>query len=159
MVDTLKRDLAILKNDLAILKNACAEAKARADVAVIADELNLEHRRIVPRLELRRVARENGADLGDDEIGWFVSSGIMAETVDAGGETTYLAVQVSFSADLQDGDRARRHSGLMQSFTNRPCRAVVASARNDDRLLELIERGEVAWHALQFRSEGIDIPG
>ena len=61
-------DVATLKNDVGILKGAHAETKARADIAVIADELNLEYRRIVPGVELRRVARENGADLRDDEI-------------------------------------------------------------------------------------------
>ena len=39
----------------------------------------------------------------------------------------------------------------MQRLTNRPCRAVIASARNNERLLELIERDKVAWHQLQVR--------
>lgn len=38
----------------------------------------------------------------------------------------------------------------MQRLTNKPCRAVIASARNNDRLLGLIERGEVAWHQLKI---------
>ena len=144
-------DVATLKNDVGILKGAHAETKARADIAVIADELNLEYRRIVPGVELRRVARENGADLRDDEIKSFVASDIIAETMDAEGDTTYLAVEASFTGDLHDADRARRHAALMQRLTNKPCRAVIASARNNDRLLELIHSGEVAWHQLQIR--------
>ena len=150
-VGTLKNDVGTLKNDVGILKGAHAETKARADIAVIADELNLEYRRIVPGVELRRVARENGADLRDDEIKSFVASDIIAETIDAQGERTYLAVEASFTGDLHDADRARRHAALMQRLTNKPCRAVIASARNNDRLLGLIERGEVAWHQLQIR--------
>ena len=137
--------------DVGILKGAHAETKARADIAVIADELDLEYRRIVPGVELRRVARENGADLRDGEIKSFVASDIIAETIDAQGETTYLAVEASFTGDLHDADRARWHAALMQRLTNRPCRAVIASARNNDRLVELIERGEVTWHQLQIR--------
>ena len=137
--------------DVGILKGAHAETKARADIAVIADELNLEYRRIVPGVELRRVARENGADLRDDEIKSFIASDIIAETIDAEGDTTYLAVEASFTGDLHDADRARRHAALMQRLTNKPCRAVIASARNNDRLLELIHSGEVAWHQLQIR--------
>ena len=148
---TLKNDVGTVKNDVGILKGAHAETKARADIAVIADELNLEYRRIVPGVELRRVARENGADLRDDEIKSFVASDIIAETIDAQGERTYLAVEASFTGDLHDADRARRHAALMQRLTNKPCRAVIASARNNDRLLGLIERGEVAWHQLQIR--------
>ena len=139
-------DLATLKNDVGILKGAHAETKARADIAVIADELDLEYRRIVPGVELRRVARENGAALRDDEIKSFAASDIIAETIDAEGERTYLAVEASFTGDLHDAGRARRHAALMQRLTNKPCRAVIASARNRDRLGELIQSGEVAWH-------------
>lgn len=48
------------------LEDILAENKARARIAVIADELDLEYQRIVPELELRRFARDNGADLQDD---------------------------------------------------------------------------------------------
>ena len=87
-VGTLKNDVGTLKNDVGILKGAHAETKARASIAVIADELDLEYRRIVPELELRRVARDNGADLRDDRIKSFVASDIIAEAVDAEGNTT-----------------------------------------------------------------------
>ena len=133
------------------LKGAHAETKARANIAVIADELDLEYRRIVPGVELRRVARDNGADLRDDKIKSFVASDIMAEAIDAEGNTTHLAVEASYTGDLHDADRARNHAALMQRLTNKPCRAVIASARNNDRVLELIDSGEVAWHQLQVR--------
>ena len=150
-VGTLKNDVGTLKNDVGILKGAHAETKARANIAVIADELGLEYRRIVPGVELRRVARDNGADLRDDEIKSFVASDIMAEAIDAEGNTTYLAVEASYTGDLHDADRARSHAALMQRLTNRPCRAVIASARNNDRVVQLIDSGEVAWHQLQVR--------
>ena len=150
-LDLLAGDVGTLKNDVGILKGAHAETKARASIAVIADDLGLEYRRIVPELELRRVARDNGADLRDDTIKSFVASDIMAEAVDAEGNTTYLAVEASYSGDLHDGNRARSHAALMQRLTTKPCRAVVASARNNDRLLELIDSGEVAWYQLKIR--------
>ena len=150
-VDTLKNDVATLKNDVGVLKGAHVETKARANIAVIADELDLEYRRIVPGVELRRVARDNGADLRDDAIKSFVASDIMAEAIDAEGNTTYLAVEASYTGDLHDADRARSHAALMQRLTNRPCRAVIASARNNDRVVQLIADGKVAWHQLQVR--------
>ena len=150
-LDRLAADVGTLKNDVGTLKGAHAETKARANIAVIADELDLEYRRIVPGVELRRVARDNGADLRDDKIKSFVASDIMAEAMDAEGNTTYLAVEASYTGDLYDADRARSHAALMQRLTNKPCRAVIASARNNDRLLELIDSGEVAWHQLQVR--------
>lgn len=143
------RRLDMLTQDVAILKGAHAEAKARADIAVIADELDLEYRRTVPRVELRRLAKDHGADLEDDQVKSFLASDIIAETNDAPGATTYLAVEASFTGDMHDADRARRHAAVMERLTGDPCRAVVASTRNNDRLLRAIEGGEVAWHALR----------
>ena len=145
------RRLDMLTQDVAILKGAHAEAEARADIAVIADELDLEYQRTVPRVELRRLARNYGADLEDDQVKSFLASDIIAETNDAEGATTYLAVEASFTGDMHDADRARRHAALMERLTGDPCRAVVASARNNDRLLRAIERREVAWHPLRVR--------
>ena len=141
--------------DIAAVEAVC-ETKARANIAVIADELDLEYRRIVPGVELRRFARDNGADLRDDKIKSFVASDIMAEAMDAEGNTTYLAVEASYTGDLHDADRARSHAALMQRLTNKPCRVVIASARNNDRLVELIESGEVAWHQLKVRIQPVN---
>ena len=138
------------------LQDLHAETKARANIAVIADELDLEYRRIVPGIELRRLARRDGADLRDDKIKSFVGSAIMAEAKDAEGNTTYLAVEASYTGDLHDADRARSHAALMQRLTNKPCRVEIASARNNDRLVELIESGEVAWHQLKVRIQPVN---
>ena len=149
------RRLDLLTNDVGILKGARAETKAREDIAVIADELDLEYRRTIPRLELRRLARDSGADLRDDQVKSFIASDIMAEATDADGNTTCVAVEASFTGDLHDTDRARSHAALMRRM-NRPCRAVIASARNNDRLREVIDSGEVAWYQLQVRIQPAD---
>ena len=44
----------------------------------------------------------------------------------------------------------------MQRLTNKPCRVEIASARNNDRLVELIESGEVAWHQLRVRIQPVN---
>ena len=69
-----------------------AETKARANIEVIADELDLEYRRIVPGVELRHASRDNGADPQDDKIKSFVASDIMAEAMDAEGNTTVIVL-------------------------------------------------------------------
>ena len=157
-VGTLKSDMGDVKtaitrltNDVGVLKGAHAEATARAEIALIADDLDLEHRRIVPKLELKHMARDGGADLRDDAIKSFLSSDIIAETTDGEGETTYLAVETSFTGDLHDADRAQDHPALMQRLTGRPCRAVIASSHKNASLAKLIERGEIAWHELRIR--------
>ena len=128
-----------------------AGPRARADIALIADDLDLEYRRIVPGLELKHMARDNGADVRDDRIKSFVACDVIAEAIDAEGNTTYLAVEAAHIGDLHHADRVRSHAALMQRLTNKPCRAVIASTRNNDRLAELIDSGEVAWHQLKAR--------
>ena len=127
-----------------------AARDARANLALIADELDLDYRRTVPGLERRHLARDAGADLQDDAIGWFVA-GIMAEAVDGQGRRTYVAVAAAHTADLPDVELARRNAGLMQRFTNTPCRAVVACARWRDRVRDLVDAGDIAWHQLKDR--------
>ena len=145
------RRLDRLDNDVGILKGAHAEAVARGDIEVIADELGVEYRRTLPKIELRRIARDNGADLREDKIKSFLASDIMAEAADAQGNTTYLAVEASYTGDRHDADRARSHAALMERFTNKPCLSIVASTQKDDRLVKLVDSGEVTWHELNVR--------
>ena len=150
-VDTLKNDVRTLRNDMGVVKGAHAETRARTDIELIAAELDLEYRRIVPRVELWRIARNKGVDLQDDDIKSFLASDVMAEAVEPDGTTTYLAVEASYTGDLHDARRARSHAALMQRLTKKPCRAVVASKQNNARLVELINTGEIAWHHLNVR--------
>ena len=157
-VGTLKSDVGDVKtaitkltNDVGELKGAHAEANARAEIALIADNLDLTHRRTVSKLELKHMARDGGADLLDDAIKSFLSSDIIAETTDGNGETTYLAVEASYTGDLHDADRARSHAALIQRLTGRPCRAVIASTHKNAGLAKLIDRGEMPWHQLKFQ--------
>ena len=99
------------------LLDALAYAKARENIEVIADELDLECRRTVSRLELRHLARDNGPDLRKEQIRDFAYETIIAEAVDAKGNTTYLAVAASYTGDLEDAGRARSHAALMQRLT------------------------------------------
>ena len=81
----------------------------------------------------------------------FLNSDIIAETTDGEGETTYLAVETSFTGDLHDADRARSHATLVQRLTGKPCRAIIASSQKNTGLTKLIDRGEIAWHELRIR--------
>lgn len=128
------------------LMGAHAAATATKNIELIADELGLVYRRTVPRVELRHLARDNGADVSSDEIKTFVATDIIAETVDAEGNATYIVVEASYTADRYEADRAIQHAALMRRFTERRCRPVIASIRNSDRILPLIDCGEVACH-------------
>ena len=60
----------------------------------------------------------------------FRNADLVVEATDGTG-TRYIAMEVSFTADLRDCDRAVRNAGLITRFTGKPAQAAVASVRND----------------------------
>ena len=148
---TVKSDIHSMRNDVGELKGARAEAETRARIKRIAEELDLEYEGTLDYSELRRMAKENGADLQDDDIKSFLDSDLIARTVAGDGTTTYIAVEASYTGDRHDGERAEKHAALLERFTKKPCRAVIASKRNNERVSRMIKSGRVAWHQLKVR--------
>ena len=70
------------------------------------------------------------------------------EVTDGEGETCYVAVEISFTANGRDTTRAVRNAGFLSKFTGKWSLAAVAGLRRDDRIDESIESGEVFWHQL-----------
>ena len=81
----------------------------------------------------------------------FRNADLVIEATDGTG-TRYIAMEVSFTADLRDCDRAIRNARLIESFTRKPTQAAVASVRNDREAAEAVESGAVYWHPLEDRT-------
>ena len=64
----------------------------------------------------------------------------------------YIAMEVSFTADRRDCDRAIQNAGLITRFTGKPAQAAIASVRNDRETAEAVESGDVYWHQLEERT-------
>ena len=60
----------------------------------------------------------------------------------------YLAVEVSFTADKRDADRAVRNVEFLRRCTGNEAKAVVASVKNDRHVSQLIKQGLVYWHQI-----------
>ena len=68
-----------------------------------------------------------------------------------GVDTRYIAMEVSFTANLRDCDWAVRNAGLITRFTGKPAQAATASVRNNRDATEAVESGAVEsgavyWH-------------
>ena len=81
----------------------------------------------------------------------FRNADLVIEATDGTG-TRYIAMEVSFTADRRDCDRAIRNAGLITRFTGKPAQAAVASVRNDREAAEAVESGAVYWHELEDRT-------
>ena len=61
-------------------------------------------------------------------------------------------MEISFTADLRDCNRAVRNAGIIQSLTGKPAQATIASVRNDRDAAAEVESGDVYWHQLEDRT-------
>ena len=70
------------------------------------------------------------------------------EATDEAGESCYVAVEISFTANGRDTIRALRNADFLTRFTGRNAYAVVSGLRRDDRITDSIDTGAVFWYQL-----------
>ena len=69
-----------------------------------------------------------------------------------GADARYIAMEVSFTADRRDCNRAVRNAELITRFTGKAAQAAVASVRNHREAAEAVDSGAVYWHPLEDRT-------
>ena len=110
--------------------------------------MGLEFVRTLSSDELREMA---GNTLPRDTGRSFRNADLVTLATD-GTETRYIAMEVSFTADRRNCDRAVRNAGLITRFTGKAAQVAVASVRNDREATDAVESGAVYWHPLEDRT-------
>ena len=105
----------------------------------------------VRTLSARDLSDMAGSSLPRDTHRSFRNADLVIEATD-GTDISYTAMEISFTADLRDCNRAIRNAGLITRFTGKPTQAAVASVRNDREAAEAVESGAVYWHPLEDRT-------
>ena len=136
------------ENDMGALKGDFARTRTVQDARNIAYDLGLEFVRTLSSDELRDMA---GNTLPRDVGRSFRNADLVIETTD-GTDISYIAMEISFTADLRDCDRAIQNAGLITSFTGKAAQAAVANVRNDREAPEAVESGAVYWRPLEDRT-------
>ena len=124
------------------LKEWVTRKRVIEDGPIIAYELGLRFVRIVTiaeMLDLTRTAAFSG------ELRSFYRADLVIEAADGDDAPCYLMVEVSFTANRRDADRARRNAALMTQFTGIPAKAVVGGVRLHESIREIVESGEIYW--------------
>ena len=134
-----------IEGDTGTLKGDFARTRSIQDAQGIASDMGLEFVRTLSATDLSEMA---GNALPRDVGRSFRNADLVIEATD-GTDTKYIAMEVSFTADRRDCDRAIRNAGLIESFTGKSALAAVASVRNDR---EAVESGNVYWHPLEDRT-------
>lgn len=138
-----------LRDDLAPLKGTHARNAALREADLLAEELGFTLVRTLDQQDIRDLVQaQNTADIPANELRSFRRADLIMEATDRAGETCYLAVEVSFTANGRDTTRAVRNAGFLSRFTGRRCRAVVAGLHRDNRIQTSIESGAVSWYQL-----------
>ena len=137
-----------IEGDTGTLKGDFARTRTVQDAQGIASDMGLEFVRTLSAADLSEMA---GNALPRDVGRSFRNADLVIEATD-GTDTRYIAMEISFTADQRDCDRATRNAGLITQFTGKPAQAAVASVRNDRDATETVESGTVYWHPLEDRT-------
>ena len=139
-----------LTDDVGHLKGWATRDRVRRDAGLIAYDLGLRFVRIVPITEMMDLARTaaQGAALSG-ELRSFSRADLVIEATDDAGAPCYLLVEVSFTANRHDADRARRNAALVTQFTGIPARAVVGGVRLHESIRDIVESGEIYWFEVE----------
>ena len=162
--DRLESDVAVLKDDVADLKagqrrlerdvgELKGDAALRATRMVtydIADEMGHRIIRDLSRAEMRAMSRERALPhMPRNSLRSFAVADAIIEVTTQDGETGYVAVESSYTADERDTYRAIRNAHYLRRMTGNPAWAAVSALRIDHRIQALIDCGVVHWHQLE----------
>ena len=147
--EALERQFGQLRNDVGPVKAFHAAMSARAEADLMAEERGLKYVAVVDRDELADMARSaKTGDISKEDVRSFRFADIVIRAAKQDGTECYLAVEVSYTVDKRDSERARRNARFLTRFTGQRADPVVAGLRYDDRILEEMKSGGIAWYQL-----------
>lgn len=115
-----------------------------------AQELGLRYRRKVEMEELARMTH-NRTELTRGQRKSFNLSDLVFVAAEEDGEECFVVVEVSYTANGRDSQRALEHAGMLTRFTGQRALAAVAATRYDYDLQPLLDSGRLHWLELEVR--------
>ena len=135
--------------DVGNLKGAHAKSVAISEADVIAESVGLRLTRVLAGQEVSDLARRKDvADIPRNEMLSFRRADVIMEAADPDGAVSYVAVEVSYTVNERDVERAVRNAGMLARFTGKPAHAVVAGLRLDNRVEGAVASGAIFWHEM-----------
>ncbi len=151
-LSTLKAGQAQMQEDLSLLKGGHARNAAERQAVLIAEDLGLEYVRTLTFDDVSVMVRSHDTtDIPVNDLRSFRLADLIMEATDA-GESCYVAVEISFTANGRDTKRPLRNAGFLTRFTGRRAYAVIASVKVDDRNCGILDDGEVSWYRLERKT-------
>ena len=146
-----------MQNDIGILRGDFARRNAANEAADIAENMGFRLLHTLTRSDLQAMYEAGDtAGISRGALQSFRRAYLVIAAADGDGATHYIAVEISYTADERDTDRALRNAGFLTRFTGRPAHAAVASTRSDNRIQHLIDDGQIYWHQLEDRDRPVE---
>ena len=131
--------MARLESDNSELKSLTTEARAADLSYIIAAWLDWEQPIQLNKAELTELVRNQG--LTREVRASFIAADLVFHARDDAGNDVYCAVEISWTVNQYDIDRAERNADLLKRLTGHPCRAAVCGERHEWNL----NWGNVLW--------------
>ena len=153
--DGIESQVQSLRDDVGMLKGAHARSAAIREASSIAREMNLSRTKNLSQDDLwALIDRADTVGIPNNVLRSFRRADLIMEATDRDGETCYIAVEISFTVNGRDTTRALRNAEFLTRFTGKPAHAAVVGLRRDDRVHDLIKRGDVFWYQLDAEIYG-----
>ena len=147
--DRLETKTDRMMDDLGVLKGAHARNAAVEEASTIARDLGLRRTKTLTHDDLWELTdRADTTAIDRADLRSFRRADLIMEATDEAGESCYVAVEISYTANGRDTTRALRNADFLTRFTGRNAYAVVSGMRRDDRIGDSIDAGAVFWYQL-----------
>ena len=124
-----------IEGDLSHFKNRFSESQVAEEAATIAMAMGFILVRVLGNSDLVQMCRHpNARLLMQNDLVSFTRADLVLEVSNQDGNNQFIAVEISYTADQRDTDRARRNADYITRFTGQPASAAIASARNDQNI-------------------------
>lgn len=143
-----------MRKDTSNIRATHARDEATREAGAIAGDMGYMLVRILTVGDLAEMAaRADTSDLNKGTLISFRRGALIMETADPNGVTHYIAMEISYTGDQRDTDRAIRNAHLLTRFTGHTAHPAIASIRNVYEIQQLIDSGQVYWHQMEDREE------
>ena len=145
----VKADVSGLRVDVAELKGSSAMGVAERRYGFIAFELGLKARHLLDSADIAQfAAHEAASGFSPSDLDSFMNCDLMILAESPTEGECYIVVQVSYTVDHSDIDRAISHSQMVTRFTGLPAYPVVAGMERAGVTERRLTSGTVHWHRM-----------
>ena len=102
------------------------------------------------RTQIEAIASK-GIGLNEDELKSFRNADLVMEVTDRSGKMHYIAVEVSYTVNRYDAERAIRNAGFLKDLTEREAHAAVAGIDIMPDAEQLVRASNVYWYEIPPR--------